>query len=53
MCGEGSRPIVEVWFRKLERNNTIINKWFVHMEEKVNNLCDHMGERMQTKFEEV
>jgi hypothetical protein len=41
------------FFNKLEKNNTIIDKWFVCQEEEVDQLCRCIEERMTVKFEEV
>jgi hypothetical protein len=50
---KGLQPIVEGWFGKLEWNNTIIDKWFVWMEEDYKKVCNWLEERLRLKFEEV
>jgi hypothetical protein len=42
-----------LFFNKLERNNTIVNKRLVFYEEELNKLAARMGEKMETKFKEI
>lgn len=44
---------LQLFSNKLEKNNTIIDKWFVCQEEEMDQPCRCIEERMTMKFEEV
>jgi hypothetical protein len=43
---------VESWSGHFERNNTIINKKFVHLDEELEKVVDFVGQKIDGKFRE-
>jgi hypothetical protein len=47
------RPMVEGWFGKPERCNTIINRKFVLLEEELDRVMALVGEKIQSGLEDL
>jgi hypothetical protein len=47
------RLMIEGWFGKLERCNTIINKKFVNLEEELDKVVALVGEKIQSGMEDL
>jgi hypothetical protein len=46
------RLMIEGWFGKLERSNTIINRKFIHLDKELEKVIALVREKIKAKFSE-
>jgi BMFP domain-containing protein YqiC len=47
------RPVIKGWFGKLEQNNTIINRKFIHLDEGLDKVMALVEEKIQSRMEDL